>query len=268
MQAETKNIGNEINLSPIVITVCSGKGGVGKSVLVANIATTLAKNAKVLIWDTNIQFPNMHLIVGVEPPVRLNEVYNGRVQASVAVFHVTENLCILSASSACTNSDMPEEAQVIRVFEELINTTDFDYIILDTAAGISEDNMQCCMISDIILLTVTDEPTAMIDAYGLVKILRNKIDTKKINLLVNNVIDEEDANEIVTKFNLVTRKFLDIEVKNLGYVPYERAIRQSIIKQEIFIDTMAESEAGRAIVEIANSIKTFAGNNACVEMSV
>lgn len=254
MLNECTHITDAQSASPIVITLCSGKGGVGKSVLTANISTQLSKYAKVLIWDTNIQFPNAHLLFGVEPLVRLNEVYEQKVSVNTAIYQIDNNLYILSGSPADINHSAFVDNYVLHTFEDIINSCDFDFIIIDTPAGYSDDILQCCSISDKILLTVTDEPTSMLDAYGLIKIMMKRIDLTKIELLVNNVIDTEDAEEITHKFNLVTNKFLHLSVPTLGFVPYDRAVRQSILMQEILINTEPNSEVGKAIQDISSHI--------------
>lgn len=243
-----------VGKSPTVISICSGKGGVGKSVLSANIAYQLSKSGcKVLVWDTNLQFPNQHLLFAVEPPVRLNEVMSSKINVSSAIYQIDKDLFILAGSPA--DYDFSENnISIIKVFEDIINNLEFDYIILDTPAGYSDDILQASMISDMILTVVTDEPTSLLDAYGLIKILLNKIDSKKINLLVNNVIDIEDADEISYKLNLAMEKFLKLIMNSIGFVPYDRIVRQSILQQELFIKAEPESEVSKSIDKISKKI--------------
>lgn len=247
--------------SPYVVTFCSGKGGVGKSVLAVNLGVLLSQKAKVLIWDTNIQFPNIHLMMGVEPPTRLNQVYSLQVNVEHAIFSISNNLSILAGSPAELEGYKFADNKVYLTFEQLLNISDFDYIIIDTAAGYSEDILQCCSISDLILLTMTDEPTSMLDAYGLLKIMKKRIDIKKMKLVINNVIDSEDAKEVIEKFNLVTEKFLEINVSDLGFIPYERAVRQSILMQEVLIKANPDGEASKAIELLANRVLNLHINN-------
>lgn len=243
--------------SPFVLTFCSGKGGVGKSVLAVNFGILLSKFAKVLIWDTNIQFPNVHLMLGVEPPVRLNDVYANKIDATQAIFSINDNLSILSGSPALIDGNKFIDNKVYIAVEQILSKTNYDYIIIDSPAGYSEDIFQCCNISDMVMLTMTDEPTSMLDAYGLVKILKTKIDLRKMKLLVNNVIDDEDAEEVVEKFNLVTDKFLNMHIPSMGFVPYDRAVRQSILMQEALVSTKPNSEATQAIEEISDKISEY-----------
>lgn len=240
--------------TPFVISICSGKGGVGKSVLTANLANVLSKSLKVLIWDADLYFPNQHLLIGVEPPVRLTDVYSGKVAPSSALFSIHENLQLLADMPAAGKSEVFQASDLQEVCNSLIADTDFDIILIDTPAGGSYEVLQCAVISDLIAVVITDEPTSLLDAYGLIKIILPYIDTDSINLLVNNVIDSEDADEITKKLNLATGNFLDIELDYLGFVPYDRVVRQSILRQELFVDAYPEAEVSKAIVSIGDVI--------------
>jgi flagellar biosynthesis protein FlhG len=240
---------------PYIITVCSGKGGVGKSVLSANIAKSLSqKDCKVLIWDTDMLFPNLHLIFGVEPPVRATDLYAGRVAASQTIFNIGNNLDLIADIPISTGRDIFDGSAILPAFAEIITESDYDFIIFDTAAGASSEVLNTCRISDLTVVTVTDEPTSLLDAYALIKILRDHVADDKIQLLVNNVIDYEDAEDISTKLNSATKEFLDNKFAIFGYVPYDRNIRQSILNQNLFIDAYRDSEVYYAISKIASTI--------------
>ncbi len=240
---------------PFVITVCSGKGGVGKSVLSANIANMLSKKGKkVLIWDADMLFPNLHLIIGVEPPVRATDLYAGRVSILQTIWGVKENLDLIADIPISNGRDIFDGSSLLPAYAELIAVSDYDYVIFDTAAGASTEVLNACSISDLTVVTVTDEPTTLLDAYALIKILRENISERKIQLLVNNVIDFEDAEDISSKLNSATKEFLDNKFAIFGYVPYDRNIRQSILRQVLFTDTYESSEVFDAIQNIADSI--------------
>lgn len=240
---------------PYFMTVCSGKGGVGKSFLSANIAYSLSKKGvNVLLWDADMQFPNQHLILGVEPPVRLSQVYAGNITVKTAIFNVDDNLDLLSDMPASGLAEYYSETPIIDVYKQILSFTNYDIVIIDSPAGASSNVLQCCDIADNISLVVTDEPTSLLDAYGLVKILLKRDYKRKINLLVNNVIDFEDANDISDKMNLATEKFLKMQIQALGYVPYDRVVRQSIIAQEPVTINYSENEVNKAIEKIAENL--------------
>jgi len=251
------NYQDTYNRTPFVVTFCSGKGGVGKSVIAANLAYQMSKlGYKTLIWDSDSNFPNQHLILGVEPLVRLSDVYSGNVNIETAQYKVAENLFLLADSPASDELKIDDKEGIINVYEQLIRSDDFDLIIIDTPSGASAQTLQCCDLSDLIQVVVTDEPTSLLDSYALLKLLLKFISESNINLLVNNAIDVEDAEEISTKFNLATNKFLNANLEVTGFIPYDRAVRQSIVKQELFILSEVESEVVVAIQKIAESISS------------
>lgn len=241
--------------APLFITVCSGKGGVGKSILAANLARALSidKN-KILLWDADMYYPNQHLLNGVEPPVRLKDVYKMNIPVDKAQYKLTDSLFIAADTPASGHFDSFDPALISNVYEQIVSQNLFDAVIIDTPAGNSLEVLQCCSFSDIICIVITDEPTSLLDAYGLIKILTNYIEIDKIKLLVNNVIDLEDADDISSKLNLATENFLKLKFDVLGFIPYDRAVRQSILQQEPFTSNNPESEASKAVAKIAKKI--------------
>lgn len=240
---------------PFVLTVCSGKGGVGKSVLAANLAQKLSEQSlKVLIWDADMQFPNQHILLGVEPPVRLVDVYLGNINVKTALFGIDKNLYILADMPATGKSEKFHDPVILNTYNELLRDTDFDVLIIDTPAGNSYEILQCSNIADLVSIVITDEPTSLLDAYGLIKILLQYIELDKMTLLVNNVIDWEDADDISTKLNLATQNFLKVQFNVLGFVPYDRAVRQSILQQEPFTLSTPEAEVSKAVHKLAKNL--------------
>ncbi len=241
--------------APYIITICSGKGGVGKSILTANLSRALSKvNNRVLIWDADMSFPNQHLLNGVEPPVRLKDVYKLMIPIDKAQFKLDDNLHIMADSPATGSYESFDPSLISNVYEQLAVQNRFDVVLIDTPAGNSLEVLQCCSFSDMICVVITDEPTSLLDAYGLIKILINYIEIDKIKLFVNNVIDLEDADDISAKLNLATENFLKMKFEVLGFIPYDRSVRQSILQQEPFILSNPEAEASQAIDSISKKL--------------
>ena len=225
----------KINNLPLIISVVSGKGGVGKSIIVANLANTLAKQGnKVLIWDGNYNFPNQHIMFGVEPPYRAKDVYLEKVNLSSALYKINENLFLLADYSI---SDIELDANIdsiLGTFKQIITNYEYDYIIIDTAAGLSEMLLNFINISQVVCVVLDDNPSSLIDSYALIKIFLKFVNPDQIKLIINNVIDQEDFDEISTKINLVSTNFLKLSFEAIGYLPYGREIRKSILNQELF----------------------------------
>jgi flagellar biosynthesis protein FlhG len=243
---------------PFVLAVCSGKAGVGKSVLVANLGCMLSENGlKVLVWDSDEYLPNLHLLFGVEPPVRIPDIIDKEIPITKAICGISENLFILSGRSEQNSEDGDSPDSVMAIYEQLLIHTDFDLILIDTPAGASETVLKCCNIADTTALVVTDEPASLVDAYVLVKLLLPYIQSDYIKVIVNNCIDQEDADDIIEKINLATGKFLGSIFDPIATIPYDRLVRQSILQQKPF---MLESENIEPESDIKEQMMSFRDN--------
>lgn len=229
--------------NPFVITICSGKGGVGKSFITANLANILSKKGmRVLVWDADTNFPNQHILQGVEPPIRISDVYQGNFDLMHAIYKIDENLDLLADKQSFEELPSSDSDLILDIFKKLLISTSYDIIIIDTPAFNSEQVLQCCNIADLICLVVTDEPTSLLDGYGLLKILLPYISNEYMAILINNVIDVDDADDISQKLNMATEKFLNIQLEQLGFLPYDREVRQSILKQELYSNIFEDTE--------------------------
>ncbi len=239
---------------PILLSICSGKGGVGKSVIASNLAAVLSKNYKTLLWDGDIYFPNQHLMLGLEPPVRFYDVYSNGIPVERAIYEVRKNFYLLADAPATGKFDLLKTVDMQSIYDEIKNSMKFDYIIMDTAAGGTYEVLQSAIISDWVLIVITDEPTSLLDAYALVKLFLPFVNTEKIKLVVNNVIDVDDALDVSHKLNLATDKFLDMHLDYIGYIPYSRLVRLSIIQQRLLVEFSPNEEVSVAINNLAERI--------------
>jgi len=248
---------------PYTISLCSGKGGVGKSTITANLGAQLsARGYKVLVWDADLNLPNLHLLFGVEPPVRSNEVIENDIPVAKAIHEIRDGLYILSGRPEHKSQNGLSKDSIMVVYEQLLLNTDFDFILLDTPAGASESVLKCCNIADMTVFIVTDEPTSLVDAYVLVKLLLPYVDSKYIKLIVNNCIDTEDAEDITAKINLATEKFLGVTFESIAQIPYDRVVRKSIIEQTLFTDpgmARKDSEIYIAMEALIDQIESLSG---------
>ncbi len=249
---------------PFVIAVCSGKGGVGKSILTANIALGLGEEGlSVLVWDADIAFPNQHILFGVEPPLRSNDIFQGKTDTFTALFPAAANVRILAGKTGAGPADVqPEELHRVAL---MLHGESSAVLIIDTAAGSSDDVLQCCAEADLVLVVVTDEPPSIVDAYGLIKILQTNMPATAVALVVNNTIDAEDADEVVKKMNMATERFLKRRIGSIGFVPYDRSVRTSIVEQKPLLHLQPSSDAALAIRSLARALATalasrFAGS--------
>lgn len=246
-------------MRPFVIAVCSGKGGVGKSILTANLALGLGEQGlQVIVWDADIAFPNQHILFGVEPPLRAYDVFRGKSSAAAALFPAAANVRLLAGKTGAGPADVPPNE--LHAVAEMLHGEQASVLLIDTSAGSSDDVLQSCAEADLVLIVVTDEPPSIVDAYGLIKILQTNTPSKPVALVVNNTIDAEDAEEVVKKMNMATERFLKRRVGSLGFVPYDRAVRTSIVEQKPLLHLQPSSEAAVAIRALARALATALAN--------
>jgi len=251
---------------PYLITICSGKGGVGKSVLTANVAYQLAntnkninenntiENNKVLVIDADLMFPNQHLIFGVDPNLRLDDWLFERATIDRVIYEINPNLAIIAGAVGNIELDLQNNISFVDLYHSILQNTDFDFIIIDANAGISNHLLECATISDKIGIVITDEPTSIIDAYALIKVLREYADNRKMNLILSNIIDDDDADEIIQKINNATQHFLNMSIDMLGIVYYDTNIKKSIISQELLSISQPEIAPVSSFKKIANTL--------------
>ena len=234
------------------VTMFAGKGGVGKSFIAANLGYALSlQNQRVAIWDADSVFPNQHLIFGVEPPNRLNDVYSGKISLDFCASEVFPNLDLYADRPSLGKVDKYAPAELAKIHAKLSKSGKYDFIIIDSAAGVSKSLVYASHFANINAVIVTDEPTSILDAYGLIKILIRIVGKEKFKLIVNNIIDLDDVNEIWNKIKLATNKFLGFKIDLLGYSIYDRAVKMSIVRQELYIQTNPETETAENIKQIA-----------------
>jgi flagellar biosynthesis protein FlhG len=239
------------------ITICSGKGGVGKSFVAANLANVISKDYSVLLWDSNLNFPNLHLIMGVDPIFRLNDYLNGNLKFEEIIFKVNNNFHLIIDSPLSDRENDDHSKKFVEIYEEIKELDKYDYVIIDTMPGADQVVLQSCIMSDLTLMLVTDEPTSIVDSYGLLKLINPFVDNEKIGILVNNVIDSEDYEEIKNKINKATIRFLEKEYNNFGYITYDREVRISIQNQELITNSNKNSHITENIIEISKKLVNY-----------
>ncbi|MFA7325605.1 MAG: P-loop NTPase [Candidatus Kapaibacterium sp.] len=239
------------------ITICSGKGGVGKSFVAANLAYLLSQKGKTLLWDSNLNFPNLHLILGVDPPLRLNDYISSNVKFKDTIFKVKQDFDLIIDSPLSDRLDSEHSEKFYEIYQEIKALDTYDYVVIDTMPGAGELVLESCILSDLSIVLITDEPTTIVDSYGLLKLIIPFVESDKIGLLVNNVIDEEDYDEIISKINLTTNKFLGVNFNNVGFIPYDREVRKSIQTQELIIISNNNSPVSKNLHDICGRIEQY-----------
>jgi len=245
------------------IAVASGKGGVGKTNITANLAIAFRKlNKKVLVIDADLGLSNIDVILNLATKYNIRHLFNGEKNLKDLIVEGPAGIKILPASSGIQELTELDEFQRLRLIEEFeAYDGEVDYLLIDTSSGISTNVAFFCMAAQEIIIVTSSEPTAMTDAYALMKVLFTKYQEKNFKILVNNVKDEKEATDVYRRLSIAAEKFLSISLDYLGYVPYDALLQKAVRQQRALIEIYPESEAATCIMQIAHKISIETNNN-------
>lgn len=246
----------DMNHYPTVLAIASGKGGVGKTAVVANIAVTLAKRGKrILILDADLGLANIDVVFGLTPRYNLNHFFSGSQNLESIIVDGPENIKILPAGSGIQNFTRLDSSHKLRLIEGLDNLhNDFDYVLIDTEAGISENVTYFTTSAQEIVVVTTPDPTAITDAYALMKLLSSRYHEKHFKLIVNQIHTEDEALDVYRKLTMVSNRYLDISIDFLGSIPEDKQMVDSIRKQKVMSELHPESKIAQAFCELGDRI--------------
>ena len=239
-----------------VISVTSGKGGVGKSNVVANLAMALAaQGKKVLIVDADLGVGNLDVLLGLSPQYNLNHVLSGEKSLPEIIVEVTPSIKLIPAGSGVQEYTSLGQHEKLRLLDELdMLEEEFDIMIIDTEAGISENVTYFTVAAQEILVVVTPEPTSITDVYALIKLLATRYSEHHFKVLINMARDSEDALEVFRKLANVAGRFLDISLDYLGCVVRDERLIDSVKKQKAVYELHPDSDASNCFNTLARRV--------------
>jgi len=242
-----------------VIAITSGKGGVGKTNIVANLGFALSRlGKKVLMLDADLGLGNLDVLLGLAPKYNLSHVISGEKSIQEIILKGPGNVEILPASSGIQELTQLSKQQKIQILTKLdLLIKSFDILLIDTAAGISTNVLDFNATAQEILVVVCPEPTSLTDAYALMKVLSMKYSKKHCKLLVNQVASDQEGREIYRQLNLVTERFLDISVKYFGCVLFDKKVTKSVRRQQIVLELYPDSPASKCFGVLAKKVKNM-----------
>ena len=252
---KAKTISNEKQRVAKVITITSGKGGVGKSNIVVNLGLTLQKmGKKVLIFDADIGMGNDDIILGVYPKYNIYDVVLGKVTIKEAIVEGALGISLLSGGSGLNKIDEFSEIQRERFISEITSLDSYDYILMDTGAGVSRTVLGFIAASDEVFLVTTPEPTSLTDAYSLIKAVKHFNLKSKARVIINRSYTEKEAVETYNKFKNVASKFISFELEYLGYIYDDKKLVQAVRKQQAVVVSSPNSDTAKCLIKIANTM--------------
>jgi flagellar biosynthesis protein FlhG len=241
------------------IAVASGKGGVGKTNVVANLAIAMKKQDKdVMILDADLGLSNIDILLNLSPRYNIQHVVNSEMTLKDIVVDGPHGIKIIPASSGVQELTALDEFQRLKLLEEFDaydNATALaDVLLIDTAAGISGNVAFFCIAAQEIVIVTSPEPTAITDAYALIKVLFTRYQEKEFHVIVNSVKSPKEGFEVFKKLSMVTERFLNISLDYLGHIPFDDSVRKAVSLQKAFVDIYPKSLASKQIFEIASRI--------------
>ena len=242
--------------TPCVISITSGKGGVGKTNITANLAYLLARMKKrTLVLDADCGLANIDLILGLTPAYNLHHVLKGERSLRETIIDGPGGIKILPSASGI------QEISTLSTNQKLVLQDEFkalqsppDFVLIDTSAGIAENVMYFNMIAKEILVVVTPEPTSLTDAYALIKILYRKHAKKRFRLLVNMVKSADEAKEVYLRLAQATNHFLHLAIEHLGFVVYDENMSKAVKKQKLLAELYSDSPSVKCLREVAEKL--------------
>lgn len=250
--------GNDNGLSAKIITITSGKGGVGKSNTVVNIALCLKKlGKKVVILDADLGLANIEVLLGVIPKYNLSHVLNGDKNIEQVIEESEDGVKFISGGSGINELMFLNKEQItqfatnISELEKLV-----DFILIDTSAGITDAVLSFCRLAHEIIFITTPEPTSITDAYALIKTFQSNsnIELPLIKILVNKAETNNEAKQVYAKLSSVCKHFLNMDIEYLGHVLFDYNVMKAAKLQEPICKCYPKSSASEAYKNIAKTL--------------
>lgn len=241
---------------PAILTVTSGKGGVGKSTVSLNLALSLAdQGIRVLLFDADQNLAGLDILLGVAPRFRLSSMLRGEREIEEILVRPHQHLRVLPGSSGEVDYPLLTPERQRQLLEDLTSLEEaYDLLLIDTAAGLSPEIITYATEADDVLVVTTPEPTAVIDAYAMVKVIVSTRADARIRLLVNCARTPQDADEAVQKLALAVWRFLRRELPCAGIIPFDAAAATAVLRQQPLMLSAPNSGAALSLGAVARAL--------------
>jgi len=245
-----------------VVVVSSGKGGVGKSFLALNVSLNLCcRGYKVVLMDADLGLANIDIMLGIVPRYNLYHVIQGQKTLEEIIIAGPEGLKIIPGGSGIKElADLTKDELKRILLESGKLDGEYDYMVIDTGAGISKGVITFLAAADDVIIITTPEPTSMADAYSVVKSLNSNTFRGKLYLVVNRVSDNAEGVMVAEKMKLVCKKFLALDIKLLGCIADEPLIAEGIKRQKALVQLFPKSLAAEGINFLTDRLLDFTLN--------
>lgn len=245
---------------PLVFSVTSGKGGVGKTNLSVNLALSLAsKGKRVALVDADLGLANVDVVLGLTPRKNLFHLFHEGASLRDILYPTPYGFSILPASSGISDMLTLSTGQKLELLESVGDLEDeLDYLIVDTGAGINDNVLYFNLAAQERLVVLTPEPTSLTDAYALIKVLKLKHGVEHFKVCVNMAPDQKAAKDMFSCLYQACDRFLSgVSMDLAGVIPRDNNVRKGVVNQKPFLAVDPQSPASKAVEQLAQSITTW-----------
>jgi flagellar biosynthesis protein FlhG len=250
------------NGAPHITAITSGKGGVGKTFIAANLAAALARQGqRVLVLDADLGLANLDVVLNLFPKITLHDVFSGKAALNDAILPAPGGFSVLLAGSGMVEySRMTPEVreQLQKVIDQVAPR--FDHVLLDTGAGISDVVLYTVSLAREVLIVATPEPTSLTDAYATVKVLATTQGRRVVKLVVNQVRHAGEGRTVRQQLQQVLDRYVSpaldmpIRLDLMGEIPLDSAVRDSVLRRQLMLEHLPGAPAAIAMVALATKI--------------
>jgi flagellar biosynthesis protein FlhG len=245
-----------------VLAVTSGKGGVGKTFISANLAAALAKRGqRVLVLDADLGLANLDVVLNLHPKITLHDVFTGKATLDEAIVKAPGGFSVLLAGSGMVEySRLTPEVrdEFLAVIRSLMPR--YDVLLLDTGAGISDVVLFAVSLASEVLVVATPEPTSLTDAYAAIKVLAMQHKRQHVRMIINQTVRPGDGRAITTQLQQVLDRFVTTETGrsvrliHVGDIPADPAVREAVMRRQLLMTSIPGCPAALAVSELARKL--------------
>ncbi len=239
-----------------VVAVTSGKGGVGKTNVTANLAVALAHlGRRVMVLDADLGLGNLDVLLGLTPRYSLADVLTGQRRLRDVLVSGPGGITVLPAGSGFQDLTALTDAQMRELQSEMDELQEqTDVLLIDTGAGIGRNVTSFATMAQDIIVVVAPEPTSLTDAYALMKVLSTQHSERRFRLLVSMTRTPTDGRDVYRKLSLVAERFLHISIDFLGSIPYDPRLVEAVCQQRPLVELYPQSKAAQAFLGLAHDV--------------